>query len=157
MKRLACRLLGLQTGHSELQRRLACVQKVTGFYWCQAEILQRFYCASHDETGARSSWMVMIRNHWFDIEGVSISLFLKAHTDYCVRLWDDHQLHRIRPRTAPTQPNILAGVIFEGETAHADALVGYWCPLAITRSGAYSVRAEQPKIAKSDILKMMGL
>ena len=66
------------------------------------------------------------------------------------------KLHRIRPRTAPTQSNILAGVNFEGETAHADALVGYWCPLAITRSGAYSVRAKQPKIAKSDILKMMG-
>jgi hypothetical protein len=47
-------------------------------------------------------------------------------------------------------------VNFEGEIAHADALVGYLSSLDITRSGAYSVMAKQPKIAKSDILRRVG-
>ena len=51
---------------------------------------------------------------------------------------------------------MLAGVNFEGEIAHADALEGHLCSLAITKNGAYSVRAKQPKIVKSDIVRRVG-
>ena len=128
-------------------------------YWYEKNYFTSFkdyYGAARDEPGARSSWIVTIRTHWSDIKGISISLFHQVHADECVQLWEDHQLDRIRPRTAPTQPNILAGVNFEGEIVHADTLVGYLGSLVITRSGAYNVRAKQPKIAKSDIVRRVG-